>query len=130
MNNEIFYVVFRELSKEIKKLNDEDIAKILSGQAKFRLQVIEKTEKQSQTTKSNVEIRARAIAVELNSMTSNEEGMELLKERCKRKADLHKLAQHLDIPFRKRDTILQLIEKIIESTIAYRTRAAAIQKQK
>ena len=128
MNNEIIYVVFRELSKEIKKLNDEDIAKIVSGQGKFsRLQVIEKTKRQSQTTKSNVEIRA--IAVELNAMTSNEEGKKLLKERCKRKADLQMLAQHLEISFRKRDTILQLTEKIIESTIAYRIRAAAIQNQ-
>ena len=72
----------------------------------------------------------RELSKELNSTTSNEKGMELIKERCKRKADLQMLAQHLDIPFRKRDTIHQLKEKIIESTIAYRTRAAAIQKQK
>jgi len=125
MNNEIIYVVFRELSKEIKKLNDDSINKVVNGQAKLKLQVIEKTERQSQTTKSNVEIRA--IAVELNSMTSNEDGMDILKERCKRKADLQMLAQHLNIPFKKRDTIAKLTEKIIESTIAYRTRAAAIQ---
>lgn len=127
MNNEILSVVLRELSKEIKKLNDEDIAKIVSRQARFRLQVIENAKKQSQTTKSNVDVSA--IAMELNAMTSNEEGMKLLKERCKLKADLQKLAQHLDISVVKRDTISQLIEKIIESTIAYRTRAAAIQNQ-
>ncbi len=128
MNKEIFSVVFRELSKEIKKLNDEDIAKIVSGQAKFRLQVIEKVETERQFQGSDdVEALAgffrelskiknlddedvskvvggqvkfklqlidkpkrqpvdvEAIAVELNSMTSNEEGKELLKERCKRK---------------------------------------------
>jgi hypothetical protein len=126
MNNKIFQVVFRELSKEIK-LNDEDIAKIVSGQAKFKLQVIEKPARQSQTTISNVDITD--IAVKLNSMISNEEGMELLKERCKRKADLQMLAQHLNIPFKKKDTIIVLKEKIIESTIGYRTRAAAIQNQ-
>lgn len=127
MNNEIFSVVFRELSKEIKKLNDVDIAKIVSGQTELKLQVVDKTKILSQTTISNVEITD--IAVKLNSMTSNEEGLKLLKECCKRKTDLQMLAQHLDIPFRKGDTIPQLTEKIIESTIAYRTRAAAIQNQ-
>jgi hypothetical protein len=127
MNNEIFSAFFGKLSKEIKKLNNESITKIANGQAKLKLQVIEKPARQPQTTISNVDITD--IAVKLNSMTSNEEGMKLLKERCKRKADLQMLAQHLEISFRKRDTILQLKEKIIESTIAYRTRAAAIQNQ-
>ena len=127
MKNESFLVVFRELFKEINKLNDEQMDKIVSGQAQFRLQVVEKSKKQCQTTTSDSDMRA--IAMKLNSMTSNEEGMELLKQRCKHKADLHKLAQQLDIPVRKRDTIAQLTEKIIESTIAYRTRAAAIQNE-
>ena len=127
MKNESFLVVFRELFKEINKLKDEQLDKIVSGQAQFRLQVVEKSQKPYQTTTSDNDLRA--IAMELNSMTSNKEGMELLKQRCKRKADLHKLAQQLDIPVRKIDTIAQLTEKIIESTIAYRTRAAAIQNE-
>ena len=131
MNKEILSVGFRELSKEIKKLNDEDIAKIVGGQAELKLQIVDKTKILSQTTISNVEINVEItdIALKLNSMTSNEEGMELLKKRCKVKADLQMLAQHLDIPFMTKDTISQLTEKIIESTIGYRTRAAAIQNQ-
>ncbi len=123
----MFSVVLFKLSKEIKKLDDNSLTRVVNGQAKLKLQVIEKAKKQSQTTQSDIEIKE--IALKLNGMTSNDEGMLLLKERCKRKADLQMLAQHLDISFSKRDTIPQLTEKIIDSTIGYRTRAAAIQNQ-
>ncbi len=128
MNNEIFSAIFSELSKEIKNLDEASLNRVVNGQAKLKLQVIEKTQKQSQTTQSDIDIKE--IALKLNAMTSNDEGMAFLKERCKRKVDLQILAQHLEIPFRERDAIAQLTDKIIDSTIAYRTRAAAIQKQK
>jgi hypothetical protein len=126
MNNQILSEVFSQLSKKIKKLSDDDVNKIANGQ--MELKFIEKTERvSSKTTAPSVEIIA--IAAELNSMISNDDGMKLLKQHCKRKVDLKILARHLDIPFTTRDTIPKLQEKIIESTIGYRIRAAAIQNQ-
>jgi len=65
------------------------------------------------------------VAMKLGSVENDEEGMIIIKQYCQCKADLHKLAQHLNIPIRKRDTIAQLTERIIESTITCRTWANA-----
>lgn len=68
------------------------------------------------------------IAIKLMTIPSCQDGMKFLKANL-RKTDLQRLARQLNIPIRKRDTIDKLAEKIVESTIGYRLRAAVFQHE-
>ena len=67
-------------------------------------------------------------ALELSN--SREEGAALLKEKCSTKEELTRLAKYLDLPVQKLDKIDQISERIIEATIGFRIRSAAIQGEK
>ena len=62
----------------------------------------------------------------LEKLVTREEGAELLKEACKSKEDLNRISKHLDLSIRT-NTTEQLVERIIENTIGYQLRSAAIQ---
>ena len=61
------------------------------------------------------------IALTLKSITSWRDGTMFLKNAKLSKTDLQQLAHKLDIPIKKRDTIAQLIERIIDHEIVFRT---------
>ena len=63
---------------------------------------------------------------ELRSFKSKDAGLNLLQQQASTRAKLVMIARDLDLPVSKRDTVEQLSERIIDTTIGYRTRSAAI----
>jgi len=119
--------IFNILSKELQKFSDEELADISSGKAKIKIAMINN----SSTSKKSIarDIDCQKIKSDLNSFQTREEGLEYLNLQCKTKKELTALAKIIDIPVQKTDKIDQLKEKIIESTIGFRLRSAAIQNK-
>lgn len=123
--NTVFAMLLRELSIKIKKLSHSDITNVIEGKAEILLQVANK----DQVSKGKIpaELMLDKYAQNLNNITSREEGISYLKTHLKNKTQLKVLAKHLDILISKSDKIDHIVEKIIDSTIGYRLRSAAIQ---
>ncbi len=128
---DIIAYVLKELSKRVQTLDDQEFDNLLRGTAQVEIRINSKVQakgwmKNERMNKSQMkEIRS---ALEL--MDSREEGHKLLKDRCETKEDLTRLAKYLDLPVQKSDKVEQLFERIVEATIGYRIRSAAIQGNK
>ncbi|RLC21944.1 MAG: hypothetical protein DRI57_01135 [Deltaproteobacteria bacterium] len=119
-----FSKLLQRLANEIKKLSHSDLKRVADGKADIVLQVVKKKQTHS---KSVSEPDIEKIGQNIEGMTSREEGMSYLEAHVSTKNKLKLLAKHLEIPIRRTDKRDQIIEKIIESTIGYRLRSAAIQ---
>lgn len=69
----------------------------------------------------------KIIVDALNAFDKRDQGIDYLNKKTKTKEDLVQLAKYLDKPIQKNDNIEQIRDKVIESTIGYRLRSAAIQ---
>jgi hypothetical protein len=119
--------LFHTLSRELQKFSDEELADISSGKAKIKIDIINNS---STSRKSIVrDIDYEKVKAELNSFQTREEGLEYLNFHCKTKNELTTLSKIVDIHVQKADKVDQLKEKIIESTIGFRLRSAAIQNK-
>lgn len=118
--------IFNILAKELEKFSDKELADISSGKAKIKIDIIN-----SSTSKKSIacDIDYQKVKSDLNSFQTREEGLEYLNLQCKTKKELTALAKIIDIHVQKSDKIDQLKEKIIESTIGFRLRSAAIQNK-
>ncbi len=121
----LFNKIFSALSRELQKLSEEDYENIASGKARLEINVINKGGRK--TYKPKEESDLNHILQQLNSFKSREEGAQFLDSNCKTKKELTSLAKLIDIPVQKSDKVQLLKEKIIESTIGFRIRSAAIQ---
>ncbi len=67
------------------------------------------------------------IANSLKTLSSRQEGEKLLKEKLSSKDDLIELTKYLDLNIKRNDSKDQIRSRLIESTIGFRLRSAAIQ---
>ena len=123
--NSQFNKIFSALSKELQKLSEKDFKNISSGESKLEINVINKGDRNK--NKSKKEIDFNHVVSQLKFLKTRDEGLQFLEANCKTKKELASLAKLIDIPVQKTDKVQLLKEKIIESTIGFRIRSAAIQ---
>lgn len=115
------------LSSFLQKLSQEEFADLENGRKEIAFQLNDKSKTSELKLRSFDEFVIQSIIVELNKMTSRDDGLKLLIDKCFSRLDFETLAKKLDIPFTKKDTIEKLKEKIIEGTIGFRLRSQVIQ---
>lgn len=128
LQKEVLVGLLRDLAKQVQALDAQEFEKILTGRARIELRITSKGKNKRQPKKVTL-IKSQMIEMRtaLEKMETREEGANLLKEKCKTKEDLILLSRHIDLPVQKSDKVEQLSERIIEATIGYRARSAAIQ---
>jgi len=117
---------YNALSSFLQKLTEMDMLDLENGDKEIKFEIMYK-EKHIAKTFSIDESSMLDIISELNKMTSRENGLELLNNKCSLRQDYESIAKRIDIPHSKKDTIDKLKEKIIEGTIGFRLRSQAIQ---
>lgn len=120
--------LLRDLAKQVQAIDDQEYENILTGTARIELRVISQAQDKGRLKKvSLTESQILEICNALEKLQTREEGAKLLKEKCKIKEDLIRLSKYIDLPVQKSDKVEQLVERIIEASIGYRVRSAAIQ---
>ncbi len=119
--------LLRDLCRQLQSLSDDQIAQVLDGHA--RLEVRVKARKKLQTSKRAQLTHEELLdlAATLRTSQTREEGNSFLDQKIGSKEDATRLARVLDMPVQKTDTIEQIRARIIESTIGFRIRSAAVQ---
>lgn len=126
--HELVAALLRELAKKVESIRYEDIEDVLTGRSRLEIKITPvggAPVKLKKPTLSKDELEKVSEALHL--MSSREEGENYLKEHFATRDGLIQLAKIIDIATQKKDTTDQVIQRIIEGTIGFRLRSAAIQ---
>ena len=125
-NSQLVASILRRLAKEIESFSDEEL-KLLADQPTKFLGFSAPHERNSPPKAAALDgFEAAALVKLLRDLSSREAGLALLQEQVKGKERLVKVAKELDLPITNRLTTEQVLNKIIEATIGFRIRSAAI----
>ena len=125
---EIVIGFLKELMSHLQTVEDAQFETLMSGQAKLEFNIVP-ISKAAVEPRKNEEIEdfAKNAAEKLHGIGTREQGDQYLESLYRTKEDLLKIAKYLDLPVQKKETIQQIKDKIIESTIGFRVRSAAVQ---
>lgn len=126
-SKEAVLTLLRELVRQVQSIDDEQISDVMSGTGRLELRVVPSKRASSSKRAGLSEHELHQLGESLRSAQTREEGNILLDESITSKEDLTRLARHLDAPVQKTDSAEQIRARIIESTIGFRIRSAAIQ---
>ena len=121
--------LLRDCAKHIQTLSQEEFEDLLTGAAKIELKTVRRSAGKGRREKEKM---PKSMLSEhrnaLENMKTREEGEIFLNKICKSRDNLLYLTKYLDLPIQNSDDLDRLKDKIIEATIGYRVRSAAIQK--
>lgn len=125
-NAKILARLLRHLAREVESLSDEELAAL----AEMKLPLLGTIEtglaKGAQPEVPESALEVDAVVSRLKSLTTRADGEQFITRELRNRNDLLRVARALDIPVTKRHTVAQIEEKIVEATIGFRTRSAAI----
>ena len=123
--------LLRDLATKIQLLDEKEYEGLVNGSAQIEINIGPKEKTKGKEKREPIsETQMIDIRRVLELSNTREEGAALLKEKCSTKEELTRLAKFLDLPVQKSDKIGQISERIVEATIGYRIRSAAIQGEK
>lgn len=124
----IFATLLRRIARELEGLSDAELHDLSESAAP--LLASRKNAHRAQVGKAgedkDFDFRVAEILDMLRDMSSREEGLSLVKRAAPTKGKLTALSKALDLPVGKRNLAEDIAEKIVESTIGFRIRSAAI----
>lgn len=121
-------MILRRVGEALRRCDPQDFDSIRSGNFRIEVRAGRRSDSQRPQPISQIADSMVAQVVDrLKAATDREHGLVVLDEYCTNKAELLALAQKLDLPVRKKDSIERLREIVIESTIGFRLRSKAIQ---
>jgi hypothetical protein len=126
-SKEAVLTLLRELVRQIQSMDDEQISEVMAGTGKLEVRVVRSKRVSISKRSGRTDHELRQLGESLRAAQTREEGNLLLDERITSKDDLARLARQLDAPVQKTDSAEQIRARIIESTIGFRIRSAAVQ---
>ena len=119
--------VLEDLARQLKQMCDDDVDGIMTKRLRLELTVIpfKRPARQNERSNAGDELYRRVIK-ELREAHTCEQGASLLSRELSTKADYIRVSKLLDLPVSKNSTVDQIKDLIVDRTIGYRTRAAAI----
>lgn len=125
---EALVALLRELARQIQSMDGDAVIEILSGKAKLEVSIVGKKKTAQTKNPSNItDEDLRSLGELLRTTRTRDEGNRLLDEKFMSKNDMSRLARLLDLPVQKTDSVEQIRARVIESTIGFRIRSAAVQ---
>lgn len=119
--------LLRKLADCVESADSGDLEALLAGNGRLQIRA---DKRQEQLFSSSLEDQSptdwSSIADRLRSLSSREEGEELLFEVASSKAKLERLARAMDLPVVKYENVEQLRAKIIEASIGAKLVSRAI----
>jgi len=125
---ELILTFLKEVVSNLQKADESEIEKILTGKARLELKLLHTGKEPIENRKDLLPQGFEEKTVEaLHGFGTRDEGNRYLEEQYRTKEDFLRIARYLDLPAQKKETIKQIKNKIIETTIGFRVRSAAVQ---
>lgn len=127
-NKKLLNNIFHSLSKAIDNLSEDEILDIESGDFEINFLFSDKksvVKKNKEKIYLDERVLSRVNKL-LNEALTREEGVLILEEHLKGRAELESFAKSIDVPIMKNDKVINIKEKIVDSTVGARLRSGAI----
>ncbi|OBU13569.1 hypothetical protein [Morganella psychrotolerans] len=128
INNRSIFDIISEDFDELSKMTDEELKKISNGECNISINLKYKGKnKQIQPTidKSIID----GIIKEISELTNVKTVESIIKSKLKKKNDIEKLAKALEISYSSKESISNIVDKILDATIVAKLNSAAIRGQ-
>lgn len=122
-----FVSLLREFARQIQAMDDAQIERILAGELRIEVRAPEKDRTKAREGKarcSNLEMEL--LRRELQEAGSREQARVLIDRHLHSKADLVHFARMLDISVPQKSSSDDIKTRLVESTVGYRLRSAAV----
>ena len=118
--------LLRDLASQIQTMDDSEFESVLAGQSRLEIRPpLKKSEEQRTRIRCSDEEFGR-LQEALRNTHTRERARELIDGLLHTKTELTRFARVLDIPVPKSTSSEQLKDRLVEGTVGYRIRSAAI----
>ena len=127
-NQRDFQHLLRRVTDLVKKARPEELAALLKGDARLEI-VYKKQGTKSGKTMADLdydESYLKIIIDDLHKADTRVEGERILRTARLRKPQLQRMCRMLDVPHQGKDTVGQLRDNLVDSTIGVKLRSRAI----
>ena len=118
--------VLRDLANQIQAMDDSDFESVLAGESRLEIRPPLKKQEQQRARMRCSEEEFERLEEALRSTQTRERARELIDRFLHTKADLTRFARVLDIPVPRSTSSEHLKDRLVEGTVGYRLRSAAI----
>ena len=118
--------LLRDLASQIQSMDDSEVESVLSGKYRLEISPPGKNSKRQRTSIRCSDEEIMRLRDELRNTDTRERAREILDKVLHTKAELMRFARALDIPAPRSASSEQLRDRLIEGTVGFRLRSAAI----
>ena len=118
--------LLRDLASQIQAMDDSEFERVLSGKSRLEIRPPKKKSEEQQPRIRCSDEDLERLREALRSTNTRERARELIERFLHTKAELTRFARVLDIPVPKSTSSEQLKDRLVEGTVGYRIRSAAI----
>lgn len=118
--------LLRDLARQIQAMDDSEIESVLAGQYRLEIRPPAMKQKKQQTQVRGSDDEVTRLQDALRTTDTREQARQLIGELLHTKAELMRFARALDIPVPKSASAEHLKDRLVEGTVGYRLRSAAI----
>lgn len=123
-----FVVLLNDLARQLEKLDNTEFEKVLSGELGVEVRVAgEPHEKKPKQRKQVSSGELERLHSALRKVDTREQARRLIDDALQTKDELSQLARILDIPVPRNASIEHLKARLVEATVGFRIRSAAVQ---
>ena len=121
--------LLRDLASQIQKMDDSEIESVLAGESRLEIRPPQKKSKRQRTRNRYLDEESEKLQDALQNTDTREHARELIDSFLHTKEELTRFARVLDIPVPKSISSEQIKDRLVEGTVGYRLRSAAIRAQ-
>lgn len=118
--------LLRDLASQIQKMDDSEIESVLAGESRLEIRPPQKKSKRQRTRNRYLDEESEKLQDALQNTDTREHARELIDSFLHTKEELTRFARVLDIPVPKSISSEQIKDRLVEGTVGYRPRSAAI----
>ena len=118
--------LLRDLASQIQKMDDSEIESVLAGESRLEIRPPQKKSKRQRTRNRYLDEESEKLQDALQNTDTREHARELIDSSLHTKEELTRFARVLDIPVPKSISSEQIKDRLVEGTVGYRLRSAAI----
>ena len=121
--------LLRDLASQIQKMDDSEIESVLAGESRLEIRPPQKKAKRQRTRNRYLDEESEKLQGALQNTDTREHARELIDSFLHTKEELTRFARVLDIPVPRSISSEQIKDRLVEGTVGYRLRSAAIRAQ-
>lgn len=118
--------LLRHFATQIQAMDDDEVQRILDGELKMEIRTPQPAKRSPRKARRCSDAELHELHDLLGRTSTRERALELINAKLQSKADLTRFARVVDIPVPREASSGALKDRLVEATVGYRIRSAAV----